>query len=144
MLLQELLNSDVKYDVTIDNAKSFATRAEIGGRTIQFLAMNDGEQGWTIDFAEVEVKNGKDVSHKYGKTNSGNELQVFSMIMASLKEFQDRYHPSIITFTADKDGDSDTRAKLYRRLANKYFKGWKREEFNHGNTTHFTYTKDEE
>jgi len=144
MLLSEILNSRVKYTVTKETAKIFATRAEIGGRDIQFLAVNDGDQGWSIDFAEVDIKDGKDLGHKYGRTQSGSELQVFSMIIDSLKEFESRYHPTMITFTADKDGDSDTRAKLYRRLADKYFKGWKREEFDHGNTTHFTYTKEEE
>ena len=142
MLLQELLNSKIKYIVTKETAKVFSTQAEIGGRTIHFEAINDGEQGWMIDFAEVVTKNNR-VGHNFGRTGSGSELQVFSMIVDSMKEFEARYNPTMITFTADKDGDSDTRAKLYRRLADKYFKGWKREEFNHGNTTHFTYTKEE-
>jgi len=143
MLLQEILNSKVKYTVTKETAKTFATQAEVGGRIIQFTAYNDGEQGWSIDFAEVVTKSNR-TGPVFGRTGSGSELQVFSMIVDSLKELEARYHPTMITFTADKDGDSDTRAKLYRRLADKYFKGWKREEFNHGNTTHFTYTKDEQ
>lgn len=142
MFLQELLNSKVKYTVTKETAKVFSTQAEIGGRMIHFEAINDGEQGWMIDFAEVVTKNDR-VGHNFGRTGSGSELQVFSMIVDSLKEFQARYHPTLITFTADKDGDSDTRAKLYRRLADKYFKGWTRSEFDHGNTTHFTYEKDD-
>lgn len=141
MLLQELLDSKVKYTVTKETAKIFTTQAEIGGRVIHFEALNDGEQGWVIDFAEVVTKNDR-TGHHFGRTGSGSELQVFSMIVDSLKEFVARYHPTLVTFTADKDGESDTRAKLYRRLADKYFKGWKRSEFVHGNTTHFTYEKE--
>lgn len=139
--LDELLNSDVKYDVIKDSANKFQTIAKIGDRFITFSAYNDGDQGWDVAFYESKDHHSP---HTYGKTGSGDELKVFSMVMASFKEFLDRYHPDVITFTADKDGESDTRAKLYSRIASKYLKGFTGEKFEHGKTTHFRYTKDEE
>lgn len=139
MLIQELLNSKVAYDVIKDNATTFRTVAKIGDRLITFTAFKEDENEWDIAFYESEDIHS---AVTYRKTGSGDELKVFSMVIASFKEFMDRYSPEIITFTADKDGESDTRAKLYARMAAKYLKGWKADSTDHGNTTHFRYTKE--
>jgi hypothetical protein len=65
-------------------------------------------------------------------------------VIASFKEFLDRYHPEVVMFTADKDGESNTRAKLYARMAAKYLSGWSEQKTEHGKTTHFMYTKETE
>lgn len=140
MKLNELMDSKVPYDVIKDNATKFQTVAKIGDRFITFTAFNDGDQGWDVAFYESKDHHSPQT---YAKTGSGDELKVFSMVMASFKEFMDRYHPTMITFSADKDDGSDTRAKLYRRMVDRYLKGWKREEIEHGKTTHFTYIKEE-
>ncbi len=141
MFIAELLNSRVAYDVIKDTATRFQTIAKIGDRFITFTAFNDGDQGWDVSFYETKDHRSK---MAYGMTGSGDELKVFSMVKASFGEFLERYAPQRITFTADKENDDDTRANLYRRIAHKYLKGWTHSEFDHGNTTHFAYTKDEE
>jgi hypothetical protein len=143
MKLDELLNSKVPYDVVKEGAGLFKTQAKIGERFITFSASlaEDEENAWDVAFYES-----KDFWTPYtaARTGSGDELKVFSMVIASFKEFLDRYHPEVISFTADKEGDSDVRAKLYSRMAAKYLNGWIGREVKHGNTTHFTYVKDQE
>jgi hypothetical protein len=141
MLIQELLNSKVDYEVTKQNASTFKTLAQIGDRWITFIATKEDEDVWDLAFYESENWNAPLTS---AKTGSGDELKVFSMVMASIKEFLDRYSPNTVIFTADKDDGSETRAKLYGRIASKYLKGFTGEKFDHGKTTHFTYTKDEQ
>jgi hypothetical protein len=138
MLLQEILNSKIKYTVVKETANTFVTQAEIGGRLIRFTA-DEMYERWNVEFAEVTTRH----KHNWGRTGSGSELQVFSMVVDSMKEFMSRYHPTVICFSASKDDGSDARVSLYRRLASKYLKGWTREEFDHGDSTEFTYTKDE-
>ena len=147
MLIQELMDSKVQYDVIKDNASIFKTRAKIGDRFIEFSATELGADGnggveWDVAFYETKDRNSR---LTFARTGSGDELKVFSMVIASFKEFMDRYHPTAISFSADKDGESDTRAKLYARMASKYLKGWKADKIEQGssNTTQFRYTKEE-
>lgn len=142
MKLQEILDSKVPYEVVTSTARTFRAKAKIGGRYITFEADDNMNGGWDIQFSETDGDEGS--SPAFGKTGRGNELAVFSMVSAAFKEFLDRYHPPAITFTADKDDKgSDTRAKLYRKLLDKYLKGWTRDEIEYRKSTHFTYTKED-
>lgn len=117
MKLTEILNKKVDYEVVRATNSVFHTRATIGDRVINFGAI-DEEDYWELSFGE-KTKDGK-VTYK--QTNSGNELEVFSMVKDSILEFITRYNPAVMELTADKSEGQEvnTRANLYGRLINKF------------------------
>jgi len=122
MLLKEILNKKVKYTVEKANHYSFFTRATIGNRDIVFRADHDDEKGenfWYVTFEEFK-KSEDGESSTYDITGSGNELEVFSMVKDSLLEFIEKYKPKLIEFTAEKENDSDNRARLYARMLKRF------------------------
>lgn len=111
-LVIESFDSDVKGKVTKAGNNFFSTTADVGGRTILFNAAIYGPSGlnqWEIDFLEKTNK-----GPTYGKSGSGNEMQVFSFVIDSLKELISRYHPEEIIFNSHK-ADMN-RSKLYARM----------------------------
>lgn len=133
MKIFELLDTKVPYEVVRHSANSFWTRAEIGGREIEFRAVkNDGYDGWEIMFAERTPKhlyrNGKPIGHNlsYGQTGKGSALAVGTMVVDSLKEFIDTYKPQSIDFTTDKS--EPAREKIYSRAMAKFFPAFKRDD----------------
>jgi len=146
----EVLNTKVPYEIEHAGAEQFSTSATIGGRLITFYASTgDGEPGvWEIEFDErVENATGSMTSRKttYKQTGSGSELQVFSMIKDSIIELVKRYEPEVIMFTADKEGDNDTRAELYARLLKRFtLPEYKTDVSQSSRKTEFTLTKREE
>jgi hypothetical protein len=115
MKLDEILNKKIDYEVVRSSGSVFHTQAEINGRTINFGAVEEGNGEWELEFNEK--KNGRNT---YVATGSGGELEVFSMVKASIEEFVQRYHPRVMFFTADKEDGKTTRADLYDRLAKRF------------------------
>jgi hypothetical protein len=113
MLLNEILDSKMDYEVKAERDDTFMTSMQIGERTIRFVAAEESPGEWEISFHEI--KNGK---RTYDLTKNGDELKVFSMVIASTKEFVQRYTPRVIMFTADKEGN--VRGQLYDRLSKKF------------------------
>lgn len=111
---------DRKSDYFVDKATDsvFRTSKDIGNRKIVFTAASNGEhpdgQGevWEVDFQEKSL-DAPMARGTFGITGSGNEVEVMTMVVASLQEFVSRYAPQAIMFTADADGG---RAKLYDRM----------------------------
>jgi hypothetical protein len=144
MLLNELLDSKVKSEVQTETAGKFVVSALIGDakknneRRIVFSASleEDEENAWEVAFYEL-----KDGVKTYSLTGRGDELKVFSFVSAALQEFIDRYHPEVFSFSADKDGDSDTRASLYKRLMDKNLKGYEGTQTKMKSSTMFSYTR---
>jgi hypothetical protein len=84
---------------------------------------------WEIEFTEKTPGNST-----YGKTGSGNEMQVFSFVINSVKELVARYNPAEIEFgSAKEDGN---RSALYTRLVNRI----KIPGYHVANTVQDTYT----
>lgn len=108
-VLTEIFNSDVAGQVIRKTANSFVTKATIGDRDIKFQASGaDGD--WECDFIEQSSK-----GDTFKKTGSGNELQVFSFVIESIKLFIASYSPDQLIFTSDKsDGN---RTKLYSNMS---------------------------
>lgn len=116
--IRESFNSKIPYTVDYANNDSFQTRAEIGGRIVIFGgAAYDRENPfvWQVAFEERKNKNGG--SH-FGKTNSGNEMQVFSFVLDSMRELIARYRPLEIQFTSSKSDEN--RSSLYARMIKRY------------------------
>lgn len=107
-ILNEVFDSNVQGRMTKRTATMFQTEADIGGRKIVFSAVDNG-QYWEVQFTEKSSK-----GTTFSKTGSGNEMQVFSFVLESLKLFGSLYNPEEIQFTSDQsDGN---RTSLYKRI----------------------------
>jgi hypothetical protein len=144
MKIFELLDTKVQYEVVRHTATSFWTRAEIGGREIEFRAVkNDEGDGWEIMFAERTPKhlyrNGKPIGHNlsYAATGKGSALSVGTMVVDSLREFIDTYKPQSIDFTAEKS--EPAREKIYARAMSKFFPEYKKDDPGIYDETHMRY-----
>jgi hypothetical protein len=115
MLLSEVLNSDVPYKVEKSSRTHFGTSATIGGREVVFSASVDDDWTWDISFGEVQGN-----KKTFAATGSGSELKVGAFVKHSLEEFIGRYTPLTIQFSAD----TDTRAKMYQRMATRILKDY--------------------
>lgn len=114
--LSESFDSNVRGKLVRATNNLFTTSAEIGNRTIVFNAAQfdegmdiDPASAWEIEFTEKTPGN-----VTYGKSGSGNEMQVFSFVIESIKELISRYHPDALVFGSSKaDGN---RTSLYTRM----------------------------
>lgn len=111
-IISEAFDSDVKGKVIRQSNDVFATKATIGGREIKFQASNH-HGDWDIAFVENQPEKG----YTFSKTGSGNELQVFSFVLESLKLFISIYSPDSVSFTSDKSDRN--RSRLYNRIASR-------------------------
>lgn len=117
-VIDESFDSNVQGKLVRATADLFTTKAEIGGRTIVFNASvyipNEARVGdrWDIEFTEKTPGN-----VTYGKTGSGNEMQVFSFVIDSIKELVVRYKPAQIVFGSHKADNN--RSSLYKRMVSK-------------------------
>jgi hypothetical protein len=116
--ITEVFTSNVSSEVVRATSDLYTTKAMIGGRVIVFNASqyddDEGKSVWEIDFTEYE-KDGTGTTFR--KTGSGNELQVFSFVIESIKDLISSYHPDQLTFTSHKADDN--RTKLYQRMLNR-------------------------
>ena len=107
--LDEAFTSQVPYDVMRAGNDIFTTRASIGGRGVVFNAAEEDGGVWEVDFSERTPGN-----MTFKKTGAGNEMQVFSFVIDSLKELVARYQPAAIKFSSAKADEN--RTKLYHRM----------------------------
>ena len=116
--ITEVFTSNVSSEVVRATSDLYTTKATIGGRVIVFNASqyddDEGKSVWEIDFTEYE-KDGTGTTFR--KTGSGNELQVFSFVIESIKDLISSYHPDQLTFISHKADDN--RTKLYQRMLNR-------------------------
>jgi len=151
MLLLELFKSQPEHrQVVSDTAHRYEVRAIVGKREIVFLAtlyeVHDNEW-WDVEFAQVEegeddYDGGAPSQLTYELTKGGKEFEVFSFILQCLKELVQKRHPNKIKFSASKK-DSETRAKLYEKLAKKFaaVHGYTMEREDKGAQVRFTMVK---
>lgn len=138
MKLNEVLDKKVDYEVVKARGGVFHTQAEINGRIIDFSAIEEMDGEWEISFGE---KNGTGKT-SYGVTGSGGELEVLSMVKDSMLEFVQRYQPERMYFTADKENEKDTRARVYERMIKKFnVPGYKFNKDEVGPSTRFSLSK---
>lgn len=123
MLLNELLNKKVDYEVLKAGKYQFITQAKIGDREIRFEASNEDDDEWGVAFEEIRSNENGTVKRTFNASGSRHELEVFAMVKDSMLEFVQRYQPLEITFTADKDGgkkDKMARANVYAKLFDRF------------------------
>lgn len=118
--ITESFDSVVQGQLVRATNDHFTTSAVIGDRKIIFNASSYESENnntpitiWEVEFTEKSNGTGS----TYGKSGSGNELQVFSFVIDSINALVARYAPAEITFDSHKaDGN---RTSLYRRIGNR-------------------------
>jgi len=140
--LAELADRNTDFEITSSRDTHFDAEAIVGDRKILFSAGEIENKIWGVSFSELKDTTGDgDYEADYGATGSGNEFEVLSLVTSIMKEFLKRNDPDEIRFSAAKEGKSNVRAKIYRRLADRLLKGYKREEDDDGPEVGFRYTK---
>lgn len=114
--IPEVFNTAVPGKIVRSSSDTFTTRATIGDRDIIFNTVFYSKAGETV--AEVDFVEKVPGDTRFSKTQSGNEMAVFSFVLDSLKEMTARYHPELIEFSSWKaDGN---RTALYVRMVKRY------------------------
>jgi len=118
MLITEILDSKIDYEVTEDTKYKFKCEATINDRVIELVAtMRDkAKNSWEIVFAEKDDERER---YSYGITGGGKELQVFAMVKRAILDLIKKHKPGLIMFDADKSRDT-TRADLYERFLKRF------------------------
>lgn len=125
--LAEAFDSAAQSKIVVQNSEQFTTSAQIGNRTIIFEALNDGKNDWYITFVEKRPKNSdrstwmdksssttdREPQGTYLATGSGNQMQVFSFVIQSIRTLCSLYHPIRLEFASMKRGN---RADLYAKI----------------------------
>lgn len=116
MIINEILNSKVDYEVIKASRSTFVTKGKIGDRVIEVEISDVNDDGyWEISFGEIKP-NGR---RTYDLTSSGNEFEVLAMVKSSIEEFVQRYAPDFFYFTSENE-QKNTRSKAYERLVNRF------------------------
>lgn len=140
MLITEILDQKVEFDVKVDTANEFTVDAIINDRVIRFTATDEFGQGqWDMVFGELKNKGRID----YKASGNGGELQVFSMVKSAIEMLIKKRKPLQIIFAADKR--EGNRVKLYTKMFTRFKVPGYTFEADNGDTYHamFTLTKDD-
>lgn len=132
MKLDELLSKPLSFKITERTKSFYAAEFVAGKREIRFLAHNesaeygedDNDGEWIIEFGEVT----SDGTVAHGKTQSGNEFEVFATLKSIIDDFINKCDPTVISFSADKD-KKNNRSRVYAKLFQRNLPaGWKLEK----------------
>jgi hypothetical protein len=117
MILTELFDRSAQYTFVRDWQAEFA----IADRryVVDFLPSDDAKGAIDLSFA-MKGTNGSD--HHF-RTHTGNEIAVFSTVIACVREYLSKNSPTSIAFGAEKSEPS--RVKLYDRLVRHMSPGWR-------------------
>lgn len=117
-LFNESFDSNVPRTLIKNDDARLYYKATIGDRQIDFRAalydVVDSKSIWEIIFSEKSPEFGL----SYGKTGSGNEMQVFAFVFDCVKDLIADHHPDVIQFSADKADVN--RSKLYFRMCQRF------------------------
>jgi 8-oxo-dGTP pyrophosphatase MutT (NUDIX family)/pyrimidine deaminase RibD-like protein len=104
------------------------------GTNLSIMFNNQGDDEWQVEFYR---NNSQEV------TGEGDAQRVFATVLTSMQKFIKKYKPWRLTFSANKDvqpgQNSESRAKLYNRLVQRYSKAWGYEEYSEDHGDQITY-----
>lgn len=123
--ITEVIDTPVPAKIVQQDQNQFVKQAIIDNRPIEFRARRDvgADNIWYVSFKEPKEEkffSKGDNPKDYLKTGKGGELAVFSFVKQSLDEFNSKYNPKSVGFTADKAESS--RSSLYKRMVNRWSK----------------------
>jgi GNAT superfamily N-acetyltransferase len=108
------------------------------GTNLSIMFNNQGDDEWQVEFYR---DNSQEV------TGGGDAQRVFATVLTSMQKFIKKYKPWRLTFSANKDiqpgQNSESRAKLYNRLVQRYAAAWGYEEYSedHGDQIAYELTQ---
>ena len=104
------------------------------GTNLSIMFNNQGDDEWQVEFYR---NNSQEV------TGEGDAQRVFATVLTSMQKFIKKYKPWRLTFSANKDvqpgQNSESRAKLYNRLVQRYATAWGYEEYAEDHGDQITY-----
>jgi GNAT superfamily N-acetyltransferase len=104
------------------------------GTNLSIMFNNQGDDEWQVEFYR---NNSQEV------TGEGDAQRVFATVLTSMQKFIKKYKPWRLTFSANKDvqpgQNSESRAKLYNRLVQRYAAAWGYEEYAEDHGDQITY-----
>jgi len=104
------------------------------GTNLSIMFNNQGDDEWQVEFYR---DNSQEV------TGGGDAQRVFATVLTSMQKFIKKYKPWRLTFSANKDvqpgQNSESRAKLYNRLVQRYAAAWGYEEYSEDHGDQITY-----
>jgi len=108
------------------------------GTNLSIMFNDEGDEEWQVVF---------DRNHSQEVTGEGDALRIFATVLTAIQQFIQKEHPWRIKFSASKDvgsgRPSESRAKLYDRLVQRYAQAWGYDEYNedHGDQVTYELTK---
>jgi hypothetical protein len=104
------------------------------GSNLSIMFNNEGDDEWQVEFYR---NNSQEV------TGEGDAQRIFATVLAAIQKFIQKHQPWRIIFSASKDVDpgqnSESRAKLYNRLVQRYAASWGYDTFNEDHGDQVTY-----
>lgn len=104
------------------------------GTNLSIMFNNQGDDEWQVEFYR---NNSQEV------TGEGDAQRVFATVLTAMQKFIKKYKPWRLTFSANKDVEpgqnSESRAKLYNRLVQRYATAWGYEEYAEDHGDQITY-----
>jgi GNAT superfamily N-acetyltransferase len=89
------------------------------GTNLSIMFNNEGDDEWQVEFYR---NNSQEV------TGEGDAQRIFATVLATIQKFIKKHKPQQLTFSATKDVEpdqnSESRAKLYNRLVDRYATSW--------------------
>lgn len=115
MLIFEILDKSVPFNIEEKTDSFFSADFEVNGRTISFVASREdySARSWEIEFSEYQRGN-----NQHLLTGSGGEFVVFATLKKIIEKFVKECSPKEITFSADKTEPS--RVSAYERMFSKF------------------------
>lgn len=137
MLLLELFDDPAPFKVIAANDQQVVMQSTLSDKTVLKMTFSQVRHNrWKFAFTRHTVNPGvmnklrgavgmdpKVSAGTYGKTGQGNQAEVFSTVVAALKQFYAQYDPLQLSFTADKgnEGMDTSRASLYSTMVRRMF-----------------------
>ena len=104
------------------------------GTNISINFHNFGGDYWHVEFHR---------NHGQAVTGEGDAQRIFATVLQTIQKFVKKYKPRILEFAASKDVEpgqsSQSRAKLYDRLVQRYARAWGYDLWREDNEDHVVY-----
>ena len=132
---------DQPYDATWEKSESGSYDALVplpDGTNLSIMFNNEGNDEWQIEFYR---------NNSQAVTGAGDVQRVFATVLNSIQKFVKEHKPWRLMFSASKDVDpgqnSESRAKLYNKLVQRYANAWGYEEYaeDHGDQVTYELTR---
>jgi len=104
------------------------------GTNLSIMFNNEGDGEWQVEFYR---------NNSQAVTGEGDAQRVFATVLAAMQKFIKKYKPWRLKFSASKDVEpgqnSESRAKLYDRLVQRYATAWGYEQYAEDHGDQITY-----